>query len=77
MAERKVESENLEETRKIGTGLDGNKHAYTSGTRDENEFIVDNRPEAEREREKEREKGDMPEDGTWENAKRFLDPDSK
>jgi len=75
----KVESHNLKETREIGTDIKGNRNVYTDATREENEFLVDNTPEGrkEREREKEdREKGKLPEDGTWENAKRFLDPDS-
>ena len=72
-----VESENLEETREIGTDLKDNPHVYTHGSRDENEFLVDNTPEGRREREEGEEDDDKPEDGTWENAKRFLDPDSK
>jgi len=76
----KVESHNLEETREIGTGIKGSRNVYTGGNREESELIVDNTEQGAKDREKarkEREEGKLPKEGTWDNAKRFLDPDSK
>lgn len=72
----KVESRNMEETRKIGTGVEGEIHAYSGKNRAENEFLIDNTPEGRRERERDEKEGRKPERG-WKAAKPIMDPDSK
>ena len=67
-----VESENLEETREIGTGLKGPKNSYTAGSNAENDFPMDTT----RRREEAEERGEEGPQPGWEQTKKFLDPDS-
>ncbi|MBV8073906.1 MAG: hypothetical protein JO140_00655 [Candidatus Eremiobacteraeota bacterium] len=75
---KNIESENLEQTREIGTGIQGPKNAYTGtgGKSIENEFLVDNTPEGREARESDDEKARERREGGWDQTKQFLDPDS-
>lgn len=73
----KVESRNLEETRKIGTGIKGETRSYTGGNRVENQFPDKNTERNRREDQHAKRDDREPKDGTWESAKEYFDPDSE
>jgi hypothetical protein len=72
----KVESRNLEETSKIGTGLKGDARSYTGGNRVENQFPDKTTENFRRGGENSKRDDDEPKDGTWKSAKEYFDPDS-
>ena len=68
---------NIEKTREIGTDVKGEKRTYTGGDRVENKYPAEHSEEGRKRREDETKDDRAPQDGTWEKAKQYLDPDSK